>query len=811
VAVFHAAALQNRYNYICMKRILQYFLFKKSIICAALLLPFLFCRSVSAGEFLWAYGGDLPRNIPLRDFHEHGDRVWGAVFSPDARTVLSGGDDRHLMLGDTSGGALLRDIRLPSGILSVAFSPDGSHALAAAGDNSVVIFNTASGILEHTLRGHSDYAHSAVFTPDGKYVISASHDKTLRLWDVSTGATVRVFSGHSAGVTCVAVSPDGKYAVSGSSDNTARLWDLSNGKTVRVFPHKDYVHAVAFTPDGKYIVTASYDRTAVLWNLSTGQKMRVFRHLCPVTAVAVSPDGRYLLTGGWDGNLDLWSTADGTLLNIISGHQGHVWSVSFSPDGRYALSACDDGKLRLWNPELDYSAAAQAVMLADNPRPLPPGDSEPGTLTRGERESRYDFTRRATAARMTYESSVARYNAAISAGPTEQQLGRAFAGFYGKPEIGKVDCSGDISFHVVSDAGNAVIPAKRDYVFTLDSTVSGNARKALCRKIAKAQARVYFIYTPDGSGGGTISPEKAEAETSDGVYPAHPSGKAEPETVSRGKFFESAIVPSALALQPDSDRIQAVRRGIGPGTAINGIVSSVDTPGPVPAALRTKDYAVIAGIEKYKDALHADYALRDAEAMKKYFLSQGLPESNILILENSTATLAALNDALANWLPSRVTAGSNVYFYFSGCGEINAQSGEGYVLPWNMPARFGPVTGLALGGLYTDIARLNPRSALVVLDAAYETKGGDSGADAVFAPPSIYYAAPPAGLAVIAAPASDAVSDVYGHGLLTYYFLKGSYAGISEPRALCGYLDLAFPAGAARLDMSAAVQCPGIK
>ena len=110
--------------------------------------------------------------------------------------------------------------------LSVAFSPDGKTLASGGWDKTVRLWDVATGTEKKILRGHLDSIHSVAFSPDGKTLASGGWDKTVRLWDVATGTEKKILRGHLDSIYSVAFSPDGKTLASGSSDGTVGLWDV---------------------------------------------------------------------------------------------------------------------------------------------------------------------------------------------------------------------------------------------------------------------------------------------------------------------------------------------------------------------------------------------------------------------------------------------------------------------------------------------------------------------------------------------------------------------------------------------------------
>jgi hypothetical protein len=147
----------------------------------------------------------------------------------------------------------------------VAFSPDGKTIVSGGEDKTVRLWDTSGKAIGQPFKGHEGRVWSVAFSRDGKTIVSGSADKTVRLWDISGKAIGQPFKGHEGMVLSVAFSPDGKTIVSGGDDGTVRLWDTSGKAIGQPFKgHEGWVWSVAFSRDGKTIVSGSDDKTVRL-------------------------------------------------------------------------------------------------------------------------------------------------------------------------------------------------------------------------------------------------------------------------------------------------------------------------------------------------------------------------------------------------------------------------------------------------------------------------------------------------------------------------------------------------------------------
>lgn len=102
-------------------------------------------------------------------------------------------------------------------------------------------------------------------------------------------------------------------------------------------------------------------------------------------------------------------------------------------------------------------------------------------------------------------------------------------------------------------------------------------------------------------------------------------------------------------------------------------------------------YALVVGISDYADPGITDlqFAHRDAEAFYNYLISPDggdVPSTNIRLLLNDHATMAAIDDAL-NWCRNTVKKGNRLFIYFAGHGDVEKQTlwQLGYLLAYDTP------------------------------------------------------------------------------------------------------------------------------
>jgi Caspase domain/Ankyrin repeats (3 copies)/Ankyrin repeat len=226
------------------------------------------------------------------------------------------------------------------------------------------------------------------------------------------------------------------------------------------------------------------------------------------------------------------------------------------------------------------------------------------------------------------------------------------------------------------------------------------------------------------------------------------------------------------------------------------IRSDVDDLPQVEAKPNKNAYAIVIGIEEYRQKLpKADFAVKDAVVMTEYLEKIfGYPQENIVTLLNGRALKSDLEKYLGKWLPNNVEKDSSVFIYYSGHGAPNPKTGDAFLVPYDGDPSFIEETGYPLKRLYSKLDRLSVKEIIVVLDSCFSGAGGRSVLAKGARPlvmnmdKQVFHSDR---IAILSASSGGQISSTYeekGHGLFTYFFLKGIKDGNSELGALYNYL-----------------------
>ncbi|MBI5534084.1 MAG: caspase family protein [Deltaproteobacteria bacterium] len=250
---------------------------------------------------------------------------------------------------------------------------------------------------------------------------------------------------------------------------------------------------------------------------------------------------------------------------------------------------------------------------------------------------------------------------------------------------------------------------------------------------------------------------------------------------------EGAVTPLVNDMV-DSPRIVA-SAGTGRRTPAGaGPATTVSAPPPAVAAVagdaQPKTWALIVGIERYREVVAATGARADAERFAQIAQrTLGVSPEHMRIALDDRASHSDLEKHLA-WLKAQVPEGGRVVFFYSGHGSPDGASGTPYLLPYDGDPSALPSTGFPLARAIKLLEQTRAREVIALVDACFSGAGGRSVLPAGARPlVRVEQPAAPARIAVFASAAGDQIAGASAdgqQGLFSRYVAQGLSTGEAD-------------------------------
>ena len=316
--------------------------------------------------------------------------VTSLVFSPDGKTLISGGPDRKILrwrITDRKSTIVSADDHGP--IAMLAFGKSG-EVLVADQDKAAILRNAESGGMIIPRESEkfvqlasvntlgtvlASYASTAVSNPQGKGSDSYAATRVLgevSVWDIATKQRIDSIpldllwkpSGNG-GVTptCLVLSPDGSLlAIALTVDFGAKsvilVRDVRSHDPIKPPPPvPKAMTALAFSPDAATLAAGSFDGDLLFLDLNSGtESTKPTGHHDPVEEMVFSSDGTLLLTRS-KAHTQLWDVLKGRAEGARERRFLPSASLAISPDSKTLATGTADGRIVLWDRD-DRNALA---------------------------------------------------------------------------------------------------------------------------------------------------------------------------------------------------------------------------------------------------------------------------------------------------------------------------------------------------------------------------------------------------------------------------------------------------------------------
>lgn len=291
---------------------------------------------------------------PYQTMQGHTWKVYGVVYLPTGRRIITCSWDGSLRLWDLKSGAQIgedwRDGEDKERMSTIALSPNGDTVASGSWGGTVRLWSVETGKVIAKWKGHTGGLKSVWWSASGDRVIGGSWDGTVRVWDVENGKTVLgpIEAGHE--YVSVAYSPDStKFATAGYNESGVKIWDAKSGELLTTIKHDNSVWSLAWTSNGKKLISGSY-RIIRIINTATWQQIAVLQgHTEFVNSISLSQNDNLLVSASNDHTARLWNLDTNLPIGNPLQHEERVRCATLSADGTVLVTGCDDNNAYAWD------------------------------------------------------------------------------------------------------------------------------------------------------------------------------------------------------------------------------------------------------------------------------------------------------------------------------------------------------------------------------------------------------------------------------------------------------------------------------
>ena len=252
-------------------------------------------------------------------------------------------------------------------------------------------------------------------------------------------------------------------------------------------------------------------------------------------------------------------------------------------------------------------------------------------------------------------------------------------------------------------------------------------------------------------------------------------------TFANGNVVQEGVFENGIFVRP----AKLQRRTNRPDTTSQFNEASRLNPNVLKPLPERDAVAIIIGIQSYKYLPPARFANSDARLFSEYAQRLlGVRSDKIRLLTDSDAGEIEIARTFRSWLMRNVNKGqTDVYIFYSGHGLPSDDGKSLYLLPHNADRDFIDKTAINQAELIGLTEATGAKTVTMFIDSCYSGQTRDG--DAIFAnarPVALKSksAGYPSTFTVLTASAPDQISwssDELGHGIFSYYLMKGLEGG----------------------------------
>ncbi|XP_057656981.1 DDB1- and CUL4-associated factor 5 [Diorhabda carinulata] len=314
------------------------------------------------------------RNLYRKDLLAHYGCVNAIEFSVDGEYLVSGGDDKRVLLWYVpgaiydQGSPVVMTAPHRSNIFCLTFDSCNEKIFSGGNDDQVLIHQIESRSLTTSIP-HDKPVYGVSIHPQNDNIIStAGEDGRILLFDIREvpNQEVQVVAQENSGFHSVMFNPmKPRYLVTANSEEGIGLWDCRKPKNqlIRYDTQSGKTSGISacFDSTGKKVLALRRRLPPVLYLAENENAVCQFYHpqyynSCTMkTCCFAGSNDEYILSGSDDFNLYMWKipmdeSEWGSSHMVLRGHRSIVNQVRYNSHNNFIASSGVEKMIKLWSP-----------------------------------------------------------------------------------------------------------------------------------------------------------------------------------------------------------------------------------------------------------------------------------------------------------------------------------------------------------------------------------------------------------------------------------------------------------------------------
>lgn len=260
--------------------------------------------------------------------HGHEDNIWGVMFSPNNKYLISGAMDASMIIWEVETGKQIKrlsveprkvkmngiipelDYELPNSLGPGTFNLSGDLLFTGSTDGLIRILDMSSFEFIDTLYGHKGPASGFAISSNGKVMATGSWQNELIIWDLEKLKVLRYIKTKENSAYSLRFIDTDLYLFSAGA-NSINIWDIESETIIKKIEGQHGMQQCEFSPDGKYLASCAEDYTVWLRDYETEEVIWKYRGpKMEISTLTFSPDGKYLTVGTPESDILIWKLDD---------------------------------------------------------------------------------------------------------------------------------------------------------------------------------------------------------------------------------------------------------------------------------------------------------------------------------------------------------------------------------------------------------------------------------------------------------------------------------------------------------------------